>query len=164
MPVRAQAAVVSARPNLRVIDADGELVADRCAGCMALEEELGRKVKQIRELKRDREAEAKVHPQRAAIVEVFDHWRESCRHPNSKLDADRADLIAGKLKVYGLETCKRAVDGAAFDPFVTQRKNGKPQRHDGIKLVFGTAEKFESFVNRAPPPEPELPIQPQLPV
>jgi hypothetical protein len=50
-----------------------------------------------------------------------------------------------------------AIDGAAFDPYTTKRKNGSTKRHDDFTLIFRNADKMEEFANRAPkgwkPPE-----------
>lgn len=145
-------------PNLKLVDADtGELVEAGCPMCETeridrenLEGELRKALRRVRELKQNREKEAKVHPRRQEVEQVFDLWRELCRHPNAKLDADRTFLIAGMIDRYDVATCEVAIRGAAFDPFVTKRKNGTVKRHDGIALVFTKAEKFEEFACRAP--------------
>lgn len=106
-------------------------------------------------LKRDKAAEAKGSAYWPKAKEVFDYWCEVCKHPNSKFDAPRFELILPHLEEHGVELCKLACDGAAFDPFTTKRKNGKPKRHDGIGLIFRDADHFEDFCNRAPTPPPK---------
>jgi hypothetical protein len=46
--------------------------------------------------------------------------------------------------------CRRAVAGAAFDPFVSRRRNGTEHRHDDWDLIFRSSDKFEQFCCKAP--------------
>lgn len=141
-----------------VVDREtGEVSESSCPECATaaqdvenITKELRKALRRERELRADREKEAELHPQRGEIVEVFEFWQAECRHPNAKLDADRTFAIAGMLKRYGLEICKRAVRGAAFDPFTAPRKNGSVQRFDGVDLIFRNSEKLENFANKAP--------------
>lgn len=115
------------------------------------------------ELKRDKDAEAAKSPCWPAALRVFDHWRRECKHSRSVFTLDRFELIRPWLEKLGdkqadPETrlaeaeamCKLAVDGIAFDPFITKRGNGTKKRHDGWHLIFETAEKFEERCNAAP--------------
>jgi hypothetical protein len=81
---------------------------------------------------------------------VFEYWQATCRHPRATWNAERFFLVEPFVKKHGVEMCKRAVDGAAFDPFVTTRRNGSTKRHDGFDLIFRSVDKFEEFANRAP--------------
>lgn len=120
-----------------------------------------------RELERDRDAEAEESPVWPAAVRVFDYWRERCRHPGSEWTRERFEMIAphlersntGKGKAGKLtpeligrneEICKLAVDGIAFDPFVTIGKNGRQVIHDGLHLVFGSTDLLEKRCKMAP--------------
>lgn len=109
-------------------------------------------------LKRDKDREAKNSEWWPIAKRVFDYWRDRCRHPRCAFTIERFRLIEPFLtdSQYG-ETlperealCRRAIDGAAYDPFITKRKNGTSKRHDGIELIFRSPEKFEEFCNRAP--------------
>lgn len=144
--------------HLHVIDADtGEVVKDGCPNCAVLEDHIAGLERDIRgwtvryaNLKRDKDAEARDHELWPKAYEVFKYWRERCRHPRCKFTPERFALLLPFLNDHGSEACQRAIDGAAFDPFVTRRKNGSLKRHDGFELVFRDAGKFEEFVNRAP--------------
>lgn len=132
------------------------------------------------ELKRDKNAEAQESPVWAAALRVFDHWRLCCKHPGAEWTLDRFEMIrphlersnTGKGKAKKLtpelisrneEICKLAVEGIAFDPYVTTGKNGRAITHDGLHLVFGDADLMEKRCKMAPverirevfPPKPE---------
>lgn len=146
--------------GLRVISADGEMLGDFTGQLQALEDQIAGQERDLRgwraryaDLKRDREAEAEEDPLWPQVVEVFNYWKKTCRHPRSPFTVDRFEMAAPYVKKFGKEMCMRAVDGIAFDPFVTVRKNGTPRRHDGWHLIFGAAEKFEERCNAAPLPE-----------
>lgn len=100
-------------------------------------------------LKRDKAKEAREHSLFPKAKEVFEYWCEVCHHPNSRMSPERFYLMQPLLERYGVDLCKRACDGAAYDPFTTKRKNGSVKRHDGLHLIFDP-DKFEDFVNRAP--------------
>ena len=117
-------------------------------------EELDRKwqaaLRQISRLRNDRQREAKTHPRLREINEVIDLWKELCNHRNAETSPDRVLMVAPFLEKHGLEMCKRAVRGRAFDHYVTTRKNGTKKRHDGLDLIFRDADHFEESANRAP--------------
>lgn len=146
------------RPELKLVDPDtGELVEHRCDECEAkdgqirgLERDLRAWRMRYAELARDQEADARNDDLWDEAEVLFDYWRRRCRHPKSKFTVERFELLRPYLKRYGAELCRRAIDGASFDPYTTTRKNGTTKRHDGLGLVFRSAEHFEDFANRAP--------------
>lgn len=150
-------------PHLHVVNSDtGEVLGDGCPTCVRKDDEIAGLQRDIRgwaarwaELKRDKEADARQSRYWPAAVEVFEYWQTVCKHPRSDWGADRFFLIEPFVKKHGVEMCKRAVDGAAFDPFITTRKNGTKKRHDGWHLIFGAPEKFEECCNKAPLPQKE---------
>lgn len=142
--------------HLRVIDEDG-IELDGCPACARKDDELAGLQRDIRgwaaryaELKRDKESEAQRSRYWPAALEVFEHWQTVCKHPRSGWSADRFFLVEPFLKKHGVEMCKRAIDGYAFDCFVTTRRNGSKRRHDGWELIFGDRGHFEEGVNKAP--------------
>lgn len=157
---------MSHQPALRLVNADGEMEdIDGCQECNRLrslvagleqditniESDLRGKRAQIKALKADREREAREHPRRQEVEELFAYWCEKCNHPRSTLDAERTFRLAWGLEHYGLPMCKLAIDGAAFDPWTRRRKNGTLKRFDEVGMVFKDAPKFEDFVCRADP-------------
>jgi hypothetical protein len=144
---------------LAVVDSQtGELRAAGCSECAelaaklagreadleALTEEFTRLLRKRDALLRDRERERELDPQRLVILEVWDYYREKCRHPNSKLDAHRFDLVKARLRQFTAAELKAAIDGAAVAAYVDA--DGK--RHDRIGLIFQSAERVEDFANR----------------
>lgn len=117
------------------------------------------------DLHRDKEGEARESELWPVALRVFDYWRKQCRHPGAEWTLERFEMIrpflersnTGKGKATKLslelvarneELCKLAIDGIAFDPYVTIGKNGREIRHDGLHLIFG--EKFEARCKAAP--------------
>lgn len=148
---------MSEKPHLReVLDPDtGEVV--ECSACRIRDDEikgLRRDVRawQIRyaELARDKEREAQLSDLWPEVERVVDYWRKKCKHPRARMSVDRFWIIEPFLSKDGYDLCIRAIDGAAFDPFITTRKNGTKKRHDGLELIFRDRGKFEEFCNRAP--------------
>lgn len=118
-------------------------------------------------LKRDKDAAAKESPVWPTALRVFDYWRQQCKHPRSEFSLDRFEMIRPHLErlsaakkgrldsaedrlAHAEAVCKLAVDGIAFDPFISDRKNGKKKRNDGWHLIFETADRFENRCNAAP--------------
>jgi hypothetical protein len=110
-------------------------------------------------LKRDKAAEARRHPLFEAVRDLFYEWRAATGHPRSAFTADRfwAALPFLENEAYGEDMIRRAIAGAAFDPYSTTRKNGSTKRYDSWSgypsSIFASADKFEDFCNRAPIPK-----------
>ena len=145
--------------QLAIVDPEtGELRAAGCVQCADLAARLAgadtdlelvtrentRLLRRIDALQRDRDAERLNDPQRAEILDVFDYWREKCRHPNARFDGARFDLIKARLRTFTVDELKQAIDGAAVDAYV----DAKGKRHDRLGLVFESAERVEDFCNR----------------
>lgn len=147
---------------LRVIDGEGNVAGEIEEVIQRLQDELSGAERDVRKwrvmcanLERDADAEAEEDPLWPVAKRVFAHWQKACRHEKAVWNRERFEEIRPYLKKFGEEMCCRAVDGIAFDPFVTERKNGTKKRHDGWHLIFGKAEKFEECCNKAPRPKPE---------
>lgn len=138
-----------------------------CPRCKRLDELLDEKDLIIEELQKDirrwalrlgkarREDESggwKQHHLYSRAETVFKEWKRACNHPRSPFTRDRFMAVLPFLEneKYGLPTVMMAISGAAFDPWVTKRKNGTPKRHDDWSKIFKNADEFEEFVNRAP--------------
>jgi hypothetical protein len=145
--------------QLRIVDpVTGELRQPGCSSCAdltakldglrgdfdALTREYTKVLRKRDALLRDRERERELDPERALVMEVFDHWRAACRHPNARFDARRFDLIKARLRTFTADELKQAIDGASVAAFVDS--TGK--RHDRLGLIFESAERVEDFCNR----------------
>jgi hypothetical protein len=146
-------------PALKLVpNEDGEIVQDACAECARLrgmvfngEQDMRNLEKDLRSwrdkydrLLKDRDEERMADPQRPQILEVFDHWREKCRHPNARFDGKRFDLIKTRLRDFTVDELKMAIDGASVDAYV----DPKGKRHDRLGLILESAERVEDFANR----------------
>lgn len=163
-PVADEVALIVVNPET------GEQAGTLAEHMQALEDQIAGLQRDVRgwaaryaDLKRDKGAEAQESPAWPAAKRVFDYWRQECRHPRSAFTLDRFEMIRPFLEKLGDQKkpqperlaeaealCKRAIDGAAHDPFITTRKNGTQKRHDPIDLIFRNADKMEEFCNRAP--------------
>lgn len=146
-------------PALRLVNADTGEFHDpgTCQECDHKDDVIAGLQRDIRgwaaryaELRRDRELEAKSHALYEPAKDLFGYWKLKCRHGRSRFTAERFELVRPLLEKYGEGACRKAIEGAAFDPFVTTRKNGSSQRHDSWELIFRDAGKLEDFANRAP--------------
>lgn len=89
---------------------------------------------------------------------VFEHWRVVFNHPKSILDDKRKRIIDARLKQFGVEDLKAAIDGYKLSPF-HQGENKDGKVFDGIELIMRDAQHVEEGLRflRAPPrPPPKL--------
>lgn len=161
---------MSAESHLRVVDTATGEIREECESCKMLRVQLEGAEKDIRAwrarynaLAREEEENIREHPAYGDMAILFKHWKAVCRHPKSRLDVKRFRLALPFLENDGLGLCRRAVDGAAYDPYVTARKNGSKQRHDGWDLIFKGRKQFEEFCNRAPREQPPGQTPPRHP-
>jgi hypothetical protein len=81
---------------------------------------------------------------RPDVLSVFEVWRERFAKPAStKLSAKRKRRIAWAIDRYGLDECKRCLEGYAASDF--HRENG----HTDVELFFRDESKFEAGLERA---------------
>jgi hypothetical protein len=105
----------------------------------------------IAKLRKDEAAERQSYPQRPMVEDIHAEWARECKHPNSKLTAERFDAVRSMIEAgYTREQFARAIAGAAYDPFSVKRKNGTVKRFDDLELICRDGKHFEDFANRAP--------------
>ncbi len=138
-----------------VDDVTGEIL--ECASCQeyavlvkGLEGKIRGFIIQIAELRRDKERDAKESGLWDGALKVFSHWKKATKHEKSKFSLDRFELIAPFLREDGVELCIRAVDGLAYDPYISNRKNGTKKKHDDLELAFRSRKNFEESTCKAP--------------
>lgn len=163
-PARALRAVPDPEPaterNIVLLDTvSGEQVHEGCPACLekdleleGLEETVRSQGAKIRRLRRDKAKEARGSGLWPEAVELVRYWREVCNHPRSRINTDRFFLLEPYLKTEGLDLCKLAVDGAAFNPYRsdTPNRNGDLETYDGLETIFKNRSSYERHVNRAP--------------
>jgi hypothetical protein len=130
------------------------------------------KNRRIAELERDKAAERLKHPERELILRVCRYWHAKCRHGDKRVKPDsphRYDAVAALVdleelvpleerdpdgpkfrRVYGPDAFKQAIDGAAYDPYRKQRKNGSWVTYNDLETICRTAGTFDEFRARAP--------------
>ena len=138
----------------------------------------------IARMEADKARERLDYERYADVERIARYWHRKCRPEDfakdrprlNPMSPERFDAIRGILDqqqivmvevpgrkrpvreyrpMYSLEECKAAVDGAAFDHFVKQRKNGSEQHYDDLELIFRDSKHFEEFRDRSPiPPKP----------
>jgi hypothetical protein len=159
-------------PELRLIDGHNEPItasdretADLTGAVAFLEATLVKRDEQVAELTADlanvqhelllalreipKYANRNFDKRKPQVEQVWVYWKKTCKHPNSKLTDDRWATIRGALEHYDVATLCRAVDGAAFDPWVTSQRNGTPERHDDPVDIF-KGRNVERYANKAP--------------
>jgi hypothetical protein len=137
-------------PQLRIVTEHGEVVEEPCPNCAGAEKEVRAWRMRYANLKREVDNELEGHELFPEAKRLFDFWRERCKHPRSKFTAERFEQCLPHLRDLGADLCKRAIEGIAYDPYITRRKNGSVERHDAWSLLFRNREKVEEFANRAP--------------
>lgn len=147
-------------PNGHWVDGDTGEMTEHDPRVGWLEQQLEGAEREIRawraryaKLVEDKDAKAQEHPLYPRVKEMFKYWRKACRHPRSGFKTEHFEMALPYFEDkehYGEEMIRRAIAGAAFDPFITQMKNGKSERHDHWSLIFKTSKTFERFCNKAP--------------
>jgi hypothetical protein len=83
---------------------------------------------------------------------VFDHWvtvlREGRPGPRPVFSGKRRRLVERALEMYGLDTCRSAVDGCALSDW-HMGHNPQGRRYDSLELIFRGPEQIERFANIA---------------
>ena len=99
---------------------------------------------------RRRESNFREHAQYERCARLFQLWQRATGHLRSRFTGDRFKKALPFLSEYEDEMIGRAIEGLAFDPYVTRRKNGTEKRHDGWDLLVKSADSFEENCNKAP--------------
>jgi len=82
------------------------------------------------------------------VREVFEYWQTVMDHPTAILDANRQRKIEIAVEKYGIDYCKKAIDGCKKTPWNNGENPGN-KRYDGIELIFRNSEKIERFIQNA---------------
>lgn len=153
---------MAATAHLRVVQLDentGEILdaipeCPHCAGKQHELDELVRKMKglarELGEMRRDKDAEAREHQAWPTAVKLWEYWKEQTGHKRSKWKEDRFWLLLPRLQTFGSENCAAAIAGIAYQHYTEQRKNGSTEHYDSWDCCFGSTEKTEKYIKRRP--------------
>ena len=148
-----------ASPELRLVDANGEIVEAGIDELQALRDQVKGLERDIRgwtqryaELKRDKQAEAEADPLWPMAIRCFKYWQAMTGHTRCAWTVERFDMVRPYLKSsqYGVSSILRAIAGAKHDPWRKPRKNGSTYVHDMWDHIFAKPATFEEFCNKAP--------------
>lgn len=143
---------------LRLVDPDtGEFTEAACKHCAAKDDEFNELMRKFRsqsrelaELRRDRDAEARAHEAWPTLIALFNYWREQTGHERSKWTAERFWCALPLWKKYGTGNVAAAIAGLAYEPNQKPLKNGKMEVYDDWELLFRDTGKFERYMRRRP--------------
>lgn len=134
--------------HLHVVDpSTGELL-DECPTCNEWARKYNGVLSQLGQLRAQIKGD-EGHELFPAAKRLHDYWRERCKHPRTEFEAEEFKQVRPRLAKYGEQMVRRAIDGAAYDPWISKRKNGSALRHDSWEIIMRKG-KFEEFVNKAP--------------
>jgi hypothetical protein len=132
------------------------------------ERELRRHRRRIAELERDEKQERLDYDRRDEVERVCLYWWRKCRGSDKRvnpitdvrfdavrrmLESTRIEVVDGKRRrvpAYETEAFKEAIDGAAFDHYTKERKNGSRVHYDDLELICRDGKHFEEFRSRCP--------------
>lgn len=87
-------------------------------------------------------------PTEREIQEVFDYWvekhRTSNRGPRPVLGEKRHQKIEKAIRMYGVQTCKDAIDGCLLSDW-HMGANPRNKIYDDIELILRNESKIERF-------------------
>lgn len=83
------------------------------------------------------------------ILDVYSHWAAVMRPGRTRLPAldDKRRLkVAAAIADYGVEDCKKAIDGCRNSDFHMGR-NRQKKRYDDLELIFRDQDHVERFLS-----------------
>jgi hypothetical protein len=92
-----------------------------------------------------------VASERAAVKKVFDHWRTTHGHPQSKLDDKRRRIIRAALKAYPEADLCESITGYLNSPY-HMGTNDRDTRYDDIGLLLRDAKHIDAGLGFARDP------------
>lgn len=150
--------MAAAAKHLRLLDAEtGEITEFACAHCKGKEDEVKELLKKFRgqsrelaELRRDKDAEARAHQAWPLLGALFLYWQELTGHTKAKWEPGRFWDALPLWKTFGTGNCAAAIAGLAFDANRKPMKNGKIEVYDSWELLFRNAGTLERYIKRRP--------------
>lgn len=152
---------MSARPDLKVIDGNGEISDDLVpilSDAAALMEVVVKQRCEIAGLKRAAAAMAAVDPDAETIGDVLSYWKDKTNHPRSQIPVDgkRWRIVKARMKDgFTADQLRRAIDGVAAFPWegaygerFADPGEGR-KRKDDLSHAMGDEEKTERRIRLA---------------
>jgi len=99
-------------------------------------------------LKKQQRAKAEAVPEEE-IQEIYRYWAEIMRPGRTRLPAldDKRRLkVASAIADYGVEDCKKAIDGCRSSDFHMGR-NRQKKKYDDLELIFRDQDHVERFLS-----------------
>ena len=90
------------------------------------------------------------HAQWKRCARLFKIWQRATGHFRSQFTIPRFREALPYLEEYEDSVIERAIEGLAYDPYTSPRRNGTNQRHDGWHLLWKSSGALEEYANRAP--------------
>lgn len=91
----------------------------------------------------------------AAVIAIFEHWKNVMQHPRSNLDRKRIALIHKALQLgYSIQQLCDAITGCSYTPH-NIGQNDRGQRYDGLQIILRDADQIDRFMHNCHhPPKP----------
>ena len=141
--------------HLRLVDEEGNVTEFSCPHCAGKEHELKELERKMRglarelgELRRDKDAEARAHRAWPTAVALWEYWVELTGHTRAKWTTDRFWILLPQLRDFGAKNCAAAIAGIAYNPNEKLQRNGKMELYDDWATCFGSAGKVERYIKR----------------
>jgi hypothetical protein len=151
---------VSAVPVRQLYAVDpqtGEISEYACVSCQRKEDELAElwrkfrgQSRELAELRRDRDAEARAHRAWPVLLMLFDYYKVLTGHGRARWTPDRFWCALGLWREFGSGNCAAGIAGIAYDPNRKQLKNGRFEVFDSWELLFRNSGTFERYCRRRP--------------
>jgi hypothetical protein len=149
--------MASAAKHLRLVDENGEITEFACPHCKHKEDEMTELLKKFRgqsrelaELRRDKDAEARAHDAWPTLTALFMLWRKETGHAKAKWGQGRFWDALPLWKAFGTGNFAAGIAGIAFDPNRKPMKNGTVEVFDSWELLVRNAGTLERYIKRRP--------------
>lgn len=140
---------LTAGSELRVINGNGEL-ENVCPSCLRHERHIRNLNRQITELTRNEEEEAREDERWPEVECLHEWWALATNHERTVFGAKEFYLAIPRLKEYEPVEYLQGIAGIAFDPNTKQTKNGRTETYDSWELLNKSGPNFKRYMERAP--------------
>lgn len=78
--------------------------------------------------------------------EIFEYWKDAMGKTRPVMDTKREQRIGWAIANYGIDGCRKAIDGCTMSSWHMGKNPGK-KRYDDISLIFQDAKHVEMFLD-----------------